>query len=68
MNPFKSAFGGGYRAGAAIPRLIPQANGTKLLYEAVNPFLPRRVISAMVWEAGYTAGAMQRLNKQKRGF
>lgn len=71
ISALRQAYGGGFRAGKAAPRIQGLANtrGIKSIVSPLNPyantFAPRwRLLLALVWEIGKWDGLMKRLNRK----
>lgn len=59
---FKAAYGAGFRAGTAEPKLI-RVKGFLYTDEPVCPYPPRRFLSRAAWIIGQHDGQMKRLSK-----
>jgi hypothetical protein len=68
LKMIKKAYGAGYRAGKAEPRIVRPANtrGVKIIVPPVCPFnKPHQFILAACWHVACMDGQMKRLSSKR---
>lgn len=66
ITAIRKAYGGGFRAGMAEPR-IQRPGGTRGIKRIIEPSNPHRGLLGIAWELGRHDGLMKRLTTDYRG-